>query len=393
MRIRVAAAPTLQTIITLWIVALLAGGAQPQTAQIWTVPEVGALPDDANGLLVRRGRDLITATYAHIGPNVPDASQRYAGNNLACSNCHLAAGMRKFALPLFGLYGEFPQYSARSGTEITIEDRINSCMTRSMNGRPLPPDASQMRAIVAYIKFLSSGVPAGQQLPGLGAGKMPELSRAADPDRGHTIYARKCADCHNTDGSGQRRSIPSSDLGYTSRRSGARTASMTVREWRGSSPSPTSSTSTCLTAPSISIHNSPPKRLGTLPPMSCRSRVRRERILRTTFRTCWRSRWIRPTDPMPVASARSSTNTVPLRRSVPRSGVSDRNVSTTHGDSAIPACAALSARASSAGGKCMAGDREGKDTERQQRRHQQQRHQQAHVVASILLARHWHGFH
>ena len=34
MRIRVAAAPTLQTIITLWIVALLAGGAQPQTAQI-----------------------------------------------------------------------------------------------------------------------------------------------------------------------------------------------------------------------------------------------------------------------------------------------------------------------------------------------------------------------
>jgi thiosulfate dehydrogenase len=71
-----------------------------------------------------------------------------------------------------------------------------------------------MQAIVAYIKFLSSGVPAGQQLPGLGAGKMPELSRAADPKRGHMIYARLCADCHNTDGSGQRRSIPSSDLGY-----------------------------------------------------------------------------------------------------------------------------------------------------------------------------------
>ena len=52
-------------------------------------------------------------------------------------------------------------------------------MTRSMNGRPLPPDAPQMQAIVAYIKFLSSGVPAGQQLPGLGAGKMPELARAA----------------------------------------------------------------------------------------------------------------------------------------------------------------------------------------------------------------------
>jgi cytochrome c len=88
MRIRAAGAPIVQAIITLWVVAILAGGAQAQTMQIWTVPEVGALPYDANGLLVRRGRDLITATYAYIGPNVPDVAQRYAGNNLACSNCH-----------------------------------------------------------------------------------------------------------------------------------------------------------------------------------------------------------------------------------------------------------------------------------------------------------------
>ena len=33
--------------------------------QIWTVPEIGALPNDADGRLVRGGRDLITATYAH----------------------------------------------------------------------------------------------------------------------------------------------------------------------------------------------------------------------------------------------------------------------------------------------------------------------------------------
>ena len=59
MRIRVAGAPIVQAIITLWILAILAGGARAQTTQIWTVPEVGALPYDANGLLVRRGRDLI----------------------------------------------------------------------------------------------------------------------------------------------------------------------------------------------------------------------------------------------------------------------------------------------------------------------------------------------
>jgi cytochrome c len=58
----------------------------------WTVPEVGALPDDTYGRLVRQGRDLITATYAHIGPEVGDPAKRYAGNNLACGNCHLEPG-------------------------------------------------------------------------------------------------------------------------------------------------------------------------------------------------------------------------------------------------------------------------------------------------------------
>jgi thiosulfate dehydrogenase len=183
-------------------------------SSIWTVPEVGALPDNEHGRLVRRGRDLITATYAHIGPEVPDATNRYAGNNLACSNCHLEAGTKKFALPIFGLFGEYPRYSARSGAEITVEERVNGCMTRSMNGRAMPLQAPQMTAIVAYIKFLSTGVPAGQDLPGLGVGKMPELARAADPARGRPIYTSACADCHRMDGLGVRRSLPTVDLGY-----------------------------------------------------------------------------------------------------------------------------------------------------------------------------------
>jgi thiosulfate dehydrogenase len=185
-----------------------------QGPTLWTIPEVGALPRDAHGLEIREGRDLITATYAYIGPNVPDASKRYAGNNLACTNCHLQAGTKKFGIPLFGLYGDFPQYSARTGAEISIEDRINSCMTRSMNGRPLPVDAPEMQKIVAYIKFISGGVKPGQRLPGMGTGHMPELKRAASPSRCAPLYAGTCAACHNTDGSGLRNNIADSDLGY-----------------------------------------------------------------------------------------------------------------------------------------------------------------------------------
>ena len=47
------------------------------TQHIWTVPEVGALPNNAYGRLVRRGRDLITATYAYIGPEVADRAKRF----------------------------------------------------------------------------------------------------------------------------------------------------------------------------------------------------------------------------------------------------------------------------------------------------------------------------
>ena len=203
--------------LCLWAAALLAAHAQDGSAPAgptWTVPEVGALPDDEHGRKVRRGRDLVTATYAHIGPDVADAAKRYAGNNLACSNCHLHAGTKKFALPIYGIMGEFPQYSARAGTAISLEDRLNSCMTRSMNGRPLPSDSPEMQALVAYVDFLSTGVPAGQTLPGHGAGKMPELGRAADPVRGQQVYARACVACHNHDGAGLPRTRGVPRLGY-----------------------------------------------------------------------------------------------------------------------------------------------------------------------------------
>jgi thiosulfate dehydrogenase len=200
---------------TLALVALsISSTAKSQSPVPWTMPEVSALPRDARGQLIRDGRDLMLATYAFIGPNVDDAAKRFAGNNLACTNCHLGGGTTKFGLPLFGIYNDFPAYSARTGGPITIEDRINNCMTRSMNGRALPNDAPEMRAMVAYVEFLSTGVPAGQQVPGLGAGKMKELSRAADPARGRAVYARSCAACHKPDGLGVLRDRGAPQLGY-----------------------------------------------------------------------------------------------------------------------------------------------------------------------------------
>jgi thiosulfate dehydrogenase len=180
----------------------------------WSVPRIGTLPYDAEGMLIRRGHDLVTATSVHIGPSVADETKRFAGNNLACSNCHLNAGTKKFGLPLWGLYDNFPQYSGRKGAQITIEDRVNSCMTRSMNGKPLPDDSPEMRAFVAYIKFLSTGTTRGEKLSGLGAGHMPFLRTAADPARGRTVYMRACAQCHRRNGEGVLRNPALPSFGY-----------------------------------------------------------------------------------------------------------------------------------------------------------------------------------
>ncbi|APH53509.1 Cytochrome c [Granulibacter bethesdensis] len=170
----------------------------------WSVPDINTLPQDEWGRTVRYGRDLIVRTASLIGPEVADPARRFAGNNLNCQSCHLQGGTKKFGLPLIGVFADFPNYRARSGTVGTIEDRVQGCMQRSMNGKPLPLDGKEMKAIVSYLQFLSTGRPVGAPTLGRGAGSMPELMRAADPVRGQAVYSQVCAACHGQDGQGQR---------------------------------------------------------------------------------------------------------------------------------------------------------------------------------------------
>jgi thiosulfate dehydrogenase len=132
---------------------------------------------------------------------------RFSGNNLACGNCHLKAGTQPYAMPLVGVWGQFPQYRAREGAVVTLEDRINGCMERSMNGHALPLDSHEMKALSAYLRWLSTGVPTGAKLVGAGTLRIREPARAADPVRGAQIYAEVCAACHGPDGFGQHANV------------------------------------------------------------------------------------------------------------------------------------------------------------------------------------------
>jgi len=86
----------------------------------------------------------------------------------------------------------------------TLEDRINGCLERSMNGHVMPLDGTEMKAYLAYMKWLSTGIPDGAKLVGAGTRGIKEPGRAADLGKGAKVFADACASCHGKDGPGQR---------------------------------------------------------------------------------------------------------------------------------------------------------------------------------------------
>jgi thiosulfate dehydrogenase len=211
------AARYLAVLACIGVIAIIkAEGAEPAPAKSgdWVVPDINKLPDDAWGKLVREGRDLTVATYARLGPEAANPVHGFSGNNMSCQNCHLEAGTKKFALPFVGVFADFPQYRPREGEVGTLEDRINGCLTRSMNGRALSVGSEEMKAFVAYIKFLSDGRPIGGKTAGRGTAKMAELTRPADPVAGAKVFAEACASCHGEAGLGKRVGAIGDRAGY-----------------------------------------------------------------------------------------------------------------------------------------------------------------------------------
>ena len=171
-------------LLTVLSIPLLAAA---QTEELSKKYDVDSLPNDHYGRLVRYGKHLSEKTYEVIGPEVANKKMRYAGNNLACSNCHQEAATKKFAMPWVGAQATFPQYRGRENEVSTIEERVNGCMERSMNGKALPFDGKEMKAFATYIHFLSKGVPVGSSVEGQGLPKFTPPDRASDIVAGEKV--------------------------------------------------------------------------------------------------------------------------------------------------------------------------------------------------------------
>jgi thiosulfate dehydrogenase len=166
--------------------------ATPPADSAWARLNLDSLPNDSLGVSIRRGHAILTATH--------DSMPAYAPSALRCTSCHLNNGRQPGAVPLYGTYGRYPAYIERAGGVVTIEDRVNYCFTRSLSGYRVPDNSSEMRDIVAYISFLSRGIPAGADPAGTKLPTMP--AGTGDSTRGLGLFASNCARCHGADARG-----------------------------------------------------------------------------------------------------------------------------------------------------------------------------------------------
>jgi len=152
-------------------------------------PDGSTPPPGPLGQSIVRGRAIFLATR--------DSLPGHVGSVLRCASCHLGDGRERTAMPLTGAYARFPQFRWRSASVNRIEDRINDCFLRSLNGSALAWDDPAMRDLVAYLAFLSRGVPVGDS-----ASVAADSGVAGDTVEGARVFQEKCARCHGRDGGG-----------------------------------------------------------------------------------------------------------------------------------------------------------------------------------------------
>ncbi len=189
----------LSSLVALVVVALAAcsqSASQPSPSA--NVPQ--DLPTGALGASIALGRDVINDPQKYLPHNVTA--------DMSCAACHLGAGTVARGGSFVGTYARFPQWNKRSHRVITLQDRLAECFLYSMNGRPPAYTSKEMIAMVAYIAYLSRNVPVGAPQPKSDGFIVPLPSASPDITRGQTLYAQKCAACHQADGAGIHGAFP-----------------------------------------------------------------------------------------------------------------------------------------------------------------------------------------
>lgn len=213
--------------------------AQPKAkdAHYFTPRDLSKIPDGPFGDKIRRGYQLFVNTQQLKG--------RYVGNQLNCTNCHLDAGTKAYAAPMWAAYLAYPAFRKKDNRVNNFAERIQGCFNYSMNGKAPELGSPELVAMSAYSYWLLMGglldmygmqdkpVPelsdaelqrggreesfvlpgpladrvkmeGRERMPGRAFAALPAPPQAYSPLRGQQVYTEHCAICHGQQGEGRK---------------------------------------------------------------------------------------------------------------------------------------------------------------------------------------------
>lgn len=148
-------------------------------------------PDDPESEKIMYGKEIFDKTKTVLPDNV--------GNELSCLSCHGNGGLSPDS-PMVGVTEKYPK--EHHGEPTTMEDRINGCFIRSMNGKKIDEDSKEMRSMVAYFSFISKDVQTTDDITWRMKNEMEEVPTPNITEGGELFVEKNCIACHATDGSG-----------------------------------------------------------------------------------------------------------------------------------------------------------------------------------------------
>lgn len=158
-------------------------------------PPADSITNANFGKIVKKGEQIFINTQQ----NAP----QFVGNNLNCVNCHLDAGRKENASPLWAAYISYPAYRSKNKHVNTFAERLQGCFRFSMNGKAPPLGDETLVALETYAYWMATGAPVREKVIGRGYPNVPKPPMPADYARGEKVYAQNCALCHGADGQGQ----------------------------------------------------------------------------------------------------------------------------------------------------------------------------------------------
>jgi len=168
-------------------------------------------PQGNLGKIIQLGEDIMSNTNTH--PLTKDI----VGNQLKCISCHLPgddnrAGTRNSIGTFLNVATRYPQYKEREGVTQTLQDRIDNCFMRSMDGERPIIDSKASIAMYTYVTWVSTGSKINLDTRtnhskdfANNLKKFSDIIKKSthkNYETGKKLFTSQCASCHGTKGEG-----------------------------------------------------------------------------------------------------------------------------------------------------------------------------------------------